>query len=112
MGVFTITYNATADAAGNAPLLVNVTVNVTDTTAPRIMVDPTNTTLQIGDTFTLPTVNLTDNDPAYSGIISNSTTPSMVDTSSVGVFTITYNGTADASGNAYLLPVVYNCKCN
>ena len=99
IGVFTITYNATADAAGNAPIPVNVTVNVTDTTAPRITVTSINITLQIDDTFTPPTVNLTDNDPAYSGTISNSTTPSNVDTSNIGVFTITYEAPADASGN-------------
>ena len=99
-GTFTITYNATADAAGNAPILVTVTVNVTDTTAPTIRVDPTTITLQIGQTFTPPTVNLTDNDPAYSGTISNTTSPSPIDTSSVGTFTITYNATADAAGNA------------
>ena len=100
VGVFTITYNATADAAGNAPIPVNVTVNVTDTTAPRIMVDLTNITLQIGDTFTPPAVTLSDNDPDYVGTISNSTTPSAVDTSSAGTFTITYTATPDASGNA------------
>ena len=99
VGVFTITYNATADAAGNAPIPVNVTVNVTDTTAPVIEVNSTTITLQIGATFTPPTVNVTDNDPAYSGTISNSTTPSDVDTGSAGAFIITYNATADASGN-------------
>ena len=99
VGVFTITYNATADAAGNAPIPVNVTVNVTDTTAPTIMASSTNITLQIGETFTPPTVTVMDHDPAYVGTITNTTTPSGANASSVGVFTITYNATADASGN-------------
>ena len=99
IGIFTITYNATADAAGNAPLTVTATVEIIDTTAPIIETSYTNRTLQIGQTFTPPTVNVTDNDPSYVGTITNSTSPGPVDTSSVGTFTITYNGTADASNN-------------
>ena len=99
VGAFTITYNAPADAADNEPVPVTVTVTVIDTTAPTIRVDPTSITLQIGQTFTPPTVNLTDNDPAYVGIVTNSTLPSDVDTSSAGTFTITYNAPVDAAGN-------------
>ena len=106
IGSFTITYMATADAAGNAPLTVTATVEIVDTTAPIIETSYTNITLQIGQTFTPPTVNVTDNDPSYVGTITNSTTPDIVDTSSVGVFTITYNATADASGNAPTLVIV------
>ena len=100
IGSFTITYMATADASGNVPNMVNVTVNVTDTTAPTINVTSLTITLQIGQTFIPPTVNVTDNDPDYVGIVTNSTSPSMVDTNSAGIFTITYMANADASGNA------------
>ena len=100
LGVFTITYNATADIAGNSPLPVTVTVNVTDTTAPIITASPPSITLQIGQPFTPPTIIVTDNDPDYVGTISNTTSPGPVDTSSIGNYTITYSATADASNNA------------
>ena len=73
---------------------------ITDTDPPRITVTSTNIILQIGDTFTPPTVTLTDNDPAYDGTITNSTSPGVVDTSSLGTFTITYNAPADTANNA------------
>ena len=100
IGVFTITYMATADAAGNAPDNVTATVEIVDTTAPTIEIISTNIILRIGETFTPPTVTISDNDPDYSGTISNTTSPGPVDTSNIGTFTITYVGTADASGNA------------
>ena len=100
MGVFTITYSATADVAGNIPETVTVTVEIIDTTAPTITASPPSITLQIGETFTPPTVSVTDNDPAYSGTVTNSTSPGPVDTSSIGNYTITYSATADASNNA------------
>ena len=111
IGTFTVTYMANADAAGNAPDNVIVTVDVVDTESPTISVNPPSITLRIGDTFTPPTVNVTDNDPAYVGIITNSTTPSDVDTSNTGSFSITYTATADASGNgpvSVTVPVIVN----
>ena len=99
IGNYTITYSATADVAGNTPETITVTVEIVDTTLPIITANPTSITLEIGETFTPPTVSVTDNDPAYSGIVTNSTSPGPVDTSNTGVFTITYSATADASNN-------------
>ena len=61
------------------------------------MVVPTTLTFRVGETFTPPIVNLTDNDPAYSGTITNSTSPSGADTSSAGNYTITYSASDDAA---------------
>ena len=99
IGSFTITYMATADAAGNSPIPVNATVEIVDTTAPTITVSNLTITLKIGESYTPPTFGVTDNDPAYSGTVTAITTPSAVDTSSIGSFTVTHSAPADASGN-------------
>ena len=100
IGSFTITYMATADAAGNSPIPVNATVEIVDTTAPTITVSNLTITLKIGESYTPPTFGVTDNDPAYSGTVTAITTPSAVDTSSIGSFTVTHSAPADASGNS------------
>ena len=99
IGSFTITYMATADAAGNSPIPVNATVEIVDTTAPTITVSNLTITLKIGESYTPPTFGVTDNDPAYTGSVTAITTPSAVDTSSIGSFTVTHSAPADASGN-------------
>ena len=109
VGEFTITYNATADAAGNAPIPVNVTVNVIDTTLPVIAVNGSSAnrtdTVIMGDPYTVLAGNVTDNDPAYNETVT--ATPSTIETSSVGIFNITYSASADASNNAPLSVVIY-----
>ena len=100
IGSFTITYMATADAAGNSPVSVNATVEIVDTTAPMITVSNLTITLKIGESYTPPTFAVTDNDPDYSGTVTVTVAPNPVDTSSVGTFTVTHSAPADASGNA------------
>ena len=100
IGSFTITYMATADAAGNAPDNVTATVEIVDTTAPMITVSNLTITLKIGESYTPPTFAVTDNDPDYSGTVTVTVAPNPVDTSSVGTFTVTHSAPADASGNS------------
>ena len=80
IGSFTITYMATADVAGNSPDNVIATVEIVDTTAPTITVSNLTITLKIGESYTPPTFGVTDNDPDYSGTISNTTSPGPIDT--------------------------------
>ncbi|WP_299212143.1 immunoglobulin-like domain-containing protein [uncultured Aquimarina sp.] len=91
VGNYTIYYDAT-DAAGNAAVQVNRTVNVVDTTAPVITLDGANPqTIALGAGYT------------ELGAITDDGTSVSIDTSefmdTVGSYIIYYDAT-DASGNA------------
>ena len=105
-GSYTVTYDC-ADAAGNDAPQLTRTVNVVDTDAPVIRVngDSTNriVTILVGDTYTVPAGDVTDNDRAYTGSVT--ATPSTINTNIPANHTITYDAPADASGNVPI-PVV------
>jgi hypothetical protein len=94
LGTYVVTYNFT-DASGNAAAEVIRTVTVVDTTAPVISVEGGNTlTLEYLDTYTQPTVTVTDNLDSDKTITGDGS----VDTSILGTYLITFD-TVDASGN-------------
>ena len=90
VGIYTITYSAT-DAAGNPAIAKTRTVNVVDTTAPVISVTGDNpATVEKGSTYTDAGASADGGEDV--------TSSSNVDTSTVGIYTITYSAT-DAAGN-------------
>jgi len=97
-GTYTLTYS-TSDAAGNAATPVTRTVIVSelaDTVPPVITLigaNPIN--LVVGDSFTDPGANVTDNVDAPRTITGTGT----VNTAVAGTYTITYS-TSDVAGNA------------
>ena len=97
VGAYTVTYNIT-DANGNAAAEVTRTVNVVDTTVPVItLTGDATVTIEVGLTYTDAGSTALDN---YDGDITSMIVEvSTVDTSVVGVYTVTYNVT-DANGNA------------
>ncbi len=93
VGTYTITYSAT-DAAGNTSTATR-TVNVVDTTAPVVTLTGVATvTVELGDDYSELGATATD----ASGTVTVVTT-GIVDTDTVGSYTVTYTST-DASGNA------------
>ena len=97
-GSYTITYTASADAAGNIPAAVVRTVIVEDTTAPVIrLIGQSTVTIELGGSYAEQGATVSDNDPDYSGIAAPS---GFIDTSTVGPYEITYNAPADDAGNA------------
>ena len=94
---YTLTYNVT-DANGNAAVQVIRTVNVVDTTVPVITLTGNATvTIEVGKTYTDQGTTALDN---FDGDITSSIVEvSTVETSIVGVYTVTYNVT-DANGNS------------
>jgi hypothetical protein len=92
-----LTYNVT-DANGNAAVQVIRTVNVVDTTVPVITLTGNATvTIEVGKTYTDQGTTALDN---FDGDITSSIVEvSTVETSIVGVYTVTYNVT-DANGNS------------
>ena len=97
-GNYTVTYDATADAAGNNATQVTRTVNVVDTTVPIITLNGTTPVMvKLGvDTYTELGATVTDNDSNYNGTVSSTGT---VDTATAGNYTITYSAPDDAAGN-------------
>ena len=97
-GTYTRTY-ATSDAAGNAATPVTRTVIVAapvDTTVPVIaLIGDATINLSVGDSFTDPGANVTDNIDGARTI----TGTGAVDTAVAGTYTLTY-ATSDAAGNA------------
>ena len=130
-GTFTIQYTGTADASGNVPTPVTVTVIVTpcetdeiidpvtntcivDDEPPVITVSSNHIILLIDTTYIEPIVTVSDNNPSYFESITSAPTPGPVDTSSAGNYTITYSAPADAAGNApipveVIIEVVAQC---
>ncbi|WP_139957143.1 immunoglobulin-like domain-containing protein [Flavicella sediminum] len=98
-GTYTITYNV-SDFAGNAATEITRTVKVAaDATAPVItLVGNATINLTVGDAFTDPGAEATDNkdgDITANIIIAGD----VVDVNTAGTYTITYN-VSDAAGNA------------
>ncbi len=97
VGSYTIRYNV-SDSQGNAAAEVTRTVNVTDQTAPVITLAGGDVTVPQDGTYSEPGYTATDNndgDITVDVVVGGDT----VDTSTPGVYTITYNVT-DAAGNA------------
>ena len=99
-GDYTITYNAPADDASNEPDSITRTVTVQDTTKPVIILSgPPGITLELGDLYAELGASVSDNDPNY-GTTAATVGGDTVNTSTVGVYTITYTAPADDAGNA------------
>ncbi|MBW1298604.1 immunoglobulin-like domain-containing protein [Aquimarina litoralis] len=96
-GIYTITYDV-SDAAGNAAVQVTREVTVSDTTVPVItLTGAAIITVEVGTTYTDSGATATD---SFDGdITANIVTMNPVDTSTLGVYIITYN-VSDAAGNA------------
>ena len=92
VGIYTITYSAT-DRSGNVATPITRSVTVVDTTNPTLALNGTDETVELGATYTDAGATASD----LSGAIDVITTGT-VDTSAVGVYTLTYNA-SDASGN-------------
>ncbi len=111
VGVYTITYNV-ADAAGNDATAVSRTVTVADRTAPVINLgDPARVSIAVGADYIEQATASDDTDGDITSAITativynNNTadtgddeTVNMVDTSRLGIYTITYR-VADVAGN-------------
>ena len=100
-GTYTISYNV-SDAAGNAATVVQRTVIVSATAAytitPVITLTGSSTiNLTVGDTFTDAGATASDN--VDGDVTSSRSIPGSVDTSTAGIYTISYN-VSDAAGNA------------
>ncbi|QLH05025.1 hypothetical protein C5F49_06630 [Nitrosopumilus oxyclinae] len=99
IGTYFVYYDV-VDGEGNAAVQKVRTVNIIDTIAPIIELSSYAETIQLGDSFDPATATATDNDPAYTGVITIG--GDAVDTSVVGVYTISYTST-DPSGNAAIV---------
>jgi len=97
LGVYTLTYNV-SDTSGNAAPAVSRTVQVSDTTAPVLVLNgSTPVTIQAGAAYTDAGATATD---SFEGNISARITASgTVNTAAAGTYTRTY-AVADSSGNA------------
>jgi|GEM_PF-2401158 len=96
VGSYTLTYSVT-DAAGNVVAPVMRTVEVVDTVAPVITLVGANPLQhEVGTTFSDP--GATALDAVDGDITSDITVSGSVDSSTVGIYTLTYNVT-DAAGN-------------
>jgi len=101
IGTYIVTYDAPADASTNSPLQQTITITVEDTTAPVITPNGSNQTLEVGiDTYTELGATVTDNDPAYSEVVTIG--GDAVDTNTIGTYIVTYDAPADASTNSPL----------
>jgi len=95
VGSYTLTYNHT-DAQGNVATAVTVTVVVEDTTAPVVtLTGNAALTVEAGSTFTDAGATAVDNYDTSASVVVTGT----VDTSSLGIYTLTYTST-DAAGNS------------
>lgn len=101
VGVYTVFYNANADAGSNIPDQQSITITVEDTTLPIItantIVNPFELTLT--NEYTVGCTSA-DNDKLYVGICI--TTVGSIDTSVLGGQIIAYIANSDPSGNAPL----------
>ena len=107
VGTYTVTYNVT-DANGNVAVEVTRTVNVVDTTIPVITLAGIATVdIEVGSTYTDDGATALDNYDG--GVTSSIVTENLVDETTVGTYTVTYNVT-DANGNV-AVEVTRICKC-
>lgn len=96
LGIYILKYNKT-DAAGNIATEVTRTVEVTDQTAPVITLNGlADITVSHGGTYSDAGANATDTVDGTTAI----TTPDVVDTNTVGTYTLKYNATDSAGNNA------------
>ena len=95
LGSYTVTYDVT-DSSGNPAATVTRIVNVVDTTAPTIIVDPITINLIVGDFYI--DAGFSASDIVDGDLTSSITIVGTVDTLTIGTYTITYNVT-DAAGN-------------
>ena len=94
-GVYLVRYNV-QDSSGNSATEVTRTVTVEDTTRPVLSIIGSNMTVECGGLFNDPGANASD---SCAGNISGSVVASgVVDTSTVGVYMVTYD-VQDPSGN-------------
>ena len=101
VGTYTVTYTST-DASNNTGTATR-TVNVVDTTAPVITITGDNpATVELGATYADAGATATD----LSGAMTV-TSISTVDTSTVGIYTVTYSAT-DASNNTVTATRIVN----
>ena len=71
------------------------------------MVNPADPqTFLVGTLYREPAATISDNDPNYRGVITTTTAPGPVDTSSAGNFTVTYTANSDASGNTPISKII------
>ncbi len=98
IGVYTVLYNAPADAAGNTPDEQSIVITVSDTTAPTFDVDGNTddyaTTVAFGGTYT-PGVIANESD--ISGIASSVVGGQTVNVNAPGDYAVTYTVT-DSNG--------------
>ncbi len=95
VGEYTLNYNHT-DANGNAADQVTRTVNVVDTTKPVIALNGDNTqTIEVHDSYIEAGAIVSDN---YDADLTVAIDASVVDTATVGSYTVTYDA-VDAAGN-------------
>ncbi len=95
VGTYVVTYNAT-DSNGNTATPVTRTVQVTDNQIPVITLNGSSTVvIQIGTAYVELGAIVTDN---YDSLLTPAINASLVNTSAVGSYTVTYNAT-DSSGN-------------
>ena len=96
IGSYMLSYNV-SDASGNTAIAVTRTVVVQDTGAPVItLLGDASITLEVGDTFI--DAGATAIDAVDGGLTDKIVVTGAVDTSSVGLYTLTYN-VSDNSGN-------------
>jgi hypothetical protein len=95
LGSYTLYYDV-SDLSGNPAVTVSRLVQVVDTTPPEIILvgDP-SINVELGTSFSDPGATANDN---YDGIINSVTTSGVVDTSTVGTYTLFYN-VSDSEGN-------------
>ncbi len=96
LGSYTLSYDV-SDSSGNPATTVTRTVNVVDTTAPVITLLGNDTvTIEVGSNYSDSGATATDN---YDGDISaNIVVSGMVDTTTLGSYTLSYD-VSDSSGN-------------
>ena len=100
-------------------IITTASTCITDNAPPLITVNGSSETrtipVTVGEPYTVSAGNVTDNDESYSGTVTSTIAPGPIDTSRPRVFTITYNATADATGNApapVVLTIIVSCLDN
>ena len=108
VGVYTLSYNV-ADDNDNDAVAITRTVNVVDTTIPVItLLGDATVTIEVGDTYTDAGATALDN---YDGDITNDIVVSgSVDTTTVGVYTLSYNVADDNDNNAVAITRTVNVE--
>ena len=95
VGDYTVTYDVT-DANGNVAAQVSRTVSVVDTTIPVIsLIGDAEVTIEVGTTYVDAGATVTDN---YDTDLTVTPDTSGVDSSTVGIYTVTFDVT-DSNGN-------------